>query len=372
MMVFMDMTATIPTGAAAERWSFKSFFVFSLFIGAWIYPVFGCWVWGGGWLAQLGLKAGMAHGAVDYAGSGVVHLQGGTLALVLAWMLGPRIGKYDSNGRPRPILGHHIPMVMFGTLILAFGWFGFTAGSSLAGGDGRIGIVAVNTMLASGSATVFSCLYMWLIFGKPDPSMISNGMLAGLVAITAPCAFVTPMAAFFIGAVAGVLVVLGVFFWERLGIDDPVGAISVHAVNGLWGLLALGLFADGSYGIGLHGCHLFKLADGSLQYFNDLTKAPAGAIEMGVTGMLYGNPRQFLVELIEGAVAIAWNVANALVIIWLMGKVLGSNRVPPEVEIAGLDIPEMGAPGYPEFIDAMSPDQVPSSEIAEARQAMAM
>ena len=203
MMVFMDTTATIPTGALAERWKYSSFFVFSFFIGAVIYPIYGNWLWGGGWLAELGLGAGLAHGAVDYAGSSVVHLQGGSLALILAILIGPRIGKYDAQGRPKPILGHNIPMAVIGTFILAFGWFGFNAGSSLAGSDGRIGIIATNTMLASASGAIFATLYHWWFHKTPDVSMMCNGMLAGLVAITAPCAFVAPWAAFVIGAVAG-------------------------------------------------------------------------------------------------------------------------------------------------------------------------
>src|SRR5579859_6349138 len=149
MMVFMDTTATIVTGACAERWSFKSFFIFSIIVGALIYPLFGCWVWGGGWLAQLGYRSGLGHGAVDYAGSGVVHLQGGALAFITAYLIGPRLGKYGKDGSIKPVLAHHVPMVVVGTFILAFGWFGFNAGSSLAGQDGRIGIVAANTMIAS-------------------------------------------------------------------------------------------------------------------------------------------------------------------------------------------------------------------------------
>ncbi|MES1207438.1 MAG: ammonium transporter, partial [Pseudomonadota bacterium] len=250
MMVFMDTTATIVTGACAERWSFKSFFIFSIIVGAFIYPVFGCWVWGGGWLAQMGYRLGLGHGAVDYAGSGVVHLQGGALALITAYLIGPRIGKYAADGKVNPILPHDIPMVQIGTFILAFGWFGFNAGSSLAGGDGRIGIIATNTMIAGMSATFFGILYMWMRYGKPDPAMMCNSLLAGLVAITSPCAFVTPVGAFIIGGVAGVLVVVSVFFFDKIKVDDPVGAISVHGVNGAWGLIAVGLFSDGSYGQG--------------------------------------------------------------------------------------------------------------------------
>src|SRR5438876_497934 len=192
MMAFMDTTATIVTGACAERWSFKSFFIFSILVGGFIYPIFGCWVWGGGWLAQIGYRWGLGHGAVDFAGSGVVHLQGGALALITAILIGPRIGKYGPDGKVKPVLAHHIPMVQLGTFILAFGWFGFNAGSSLAGTDRRIGIVAVNTMIAGMSATLSGVIYMWSVYGKPDPSMMCNSMLAGLVAITSPCAFLTP------------------------------------------------------------------------------------------------------------------------------------------------------------------------------------
>ena len=336
MMVFMDTTATIVTGACAERWSFKSFFIFSIFVGGFLYPVFGCWVWGGGWLAQLGYRAGLGHGAVDYAGSGVVHLQGGALALITAILIGPRLGKYDKAGKiVNPILPHDIPMVQLGTFILAFGWFGFNAGSSLAGGDGRIGIIAANTMIAGMSATLSCVVYMWMVHGKPDPAMMCNGMLAGLVAITSPCAFVTPMGAFIIGLVAGVLVVWSVFFFDKRGIDDPVGAISVHGTNGLWGLIAVGLFSDGSYGAGWNGV-------GAADYL--------GVAGKGVSGLFYGDSKQLIAQFIECGVGLTWNVVAGGVIFWAIGKVLGSNRVSPEVELAGLDIPEMGLAGYPEFI----------------------
>jgi Amt family ammonium transporter len=355
MMVFMDTTATIPTGALAERWKFASFFIFSLFVGGFIYPIYGCWVWGGGWLAQLGYRSGLAHGAVDYAGSGVVHLQGGAIALVCCWLLGPRIGKYDENGKPKAILGHNIPMVILGTFILAFGWFGFNAGSSLAGSDGRIGITAANTMLASASGALASCLYMWCIHSgrKPDPSMMCNGMLAGLVAITAPCAFVAPWAAFLIGGVAGVVVIWAVLFFEKMGIDDPVGAISVHGVNGAWGLIALGLFADGTYGAGWNNVGLD-------QYM--------GTAGKGVTGLFYGDSKQFVAQLIDVAVCVTWNVVVAGVIFFVIGKVLGSNRPAPEVEIAGLDVPEMGAPGYPEYITPIMPADVSTEAITAAKK----
>jgi Amt family ammonium transporter len=337
MMVFMDTAATIPTGALAERWKFSSFFLFSLLVGSFIYPIYACWMWGGGWLAQLGLNFKLGHGAVDFAGSSVVHMQGGVMALVTAWLMGPRIGKYDSEGRPRPILGHHIPMVMTGTFILAFGWFGFNAGSAMAGTNHRIGLIAVNTMLASGAGALVSTLYLWLRFGKPDPSMMCNGLLAGLVAITAPCAFVAPWAAVLIGAIAGLLSDWSVFFWERRGIDDPVGAISVHGVSGLWGCIAVGLFADGTF-------------TGANGFYNGV----AG----GVRGLFYGDSSQLTAQFIAAITCFIWNFVVAGLGFILIGKLLGSNRVPPEIEIAGLDIPEMGAPGYPEFITPIAPEMV--------------
>src|SRR3954467_7078501 len=305
MMAFMDTTATIVTGACAERWTYKHFFIYSIFVGAFIYPVFGCWVWGGGWLAQLGYRLGLGHCAVDYAGSGVVRLEGCAVAFITALLIGPRIGKYSADGKVNAILPHDIPMVQVGTFILAFGWFGFNAGSSLAGGDGRIGIVAVNTMIAGMSATVSGVLYMWLRYGKPDPSMMCNSMLAGLVAITSPCAFVTPVGAFIIGAVAGVLVVVSVFFWDKLKIDDPVGAISVHGVNGFWGVVAVGLFSDGTYGAGWNGV-------GAPDYL--------GKAGQGVTGLFYGDSKQLIAQLVECGACIAWNVVVGGVIFYAIGK----------------------------------------------------
>jgi Amt family ammonium transporter len=211
-MVFMDTAATIPTGAMAERWSFTSFVLLSLVMSMITYPIYANWVWGGGWLSQLGANFGLGHGHVDFAGSSVVHMVGGVSAIVGAKMLGPRIGKYGPDGRARPIPAHNIPMVVLGTFILAFGWFGFNPGSTLAGTDTHIAIIAVNTMLASASGAFGAYLYLKYRFGTPDVSMLCNGMLAGMVAITAPCAFVTAPAAIFIGLVAGVLVIVSAMF----------------------------------------------------------------------------------------------------------------------------------------------------------------
>ncbi len=202
-MVFMDTTATIPTGAMAERWKFTSFVIFSFVISTIIYPIYANWVWGGGWLSQLGHNFGLGHGHVDFAGSSVVHMVGGVAALVGAKMMGPRIGKYSTDGKAQPIPGHNIPMAVLGTFILAFGWFGFNPGSTLSGTDTHIAVIAVNTMLASATGAFGAYLYMKFRFDTPDVSMMCNGMLAGLVAITAPCAFVTAPAAMFIGLVAG-------------------------------------------------------------------------------------------------------------------------------------------------------------------------
>jgi ammonium transporter, Amt family len=324
-MVFMDTAATIPTGAMAERWKFSSFVLFGFFMSMFIYPLFANWVWGGGWLATLGTNFGLGHGHVDFAGSSVVHMVGGVAGLAGAIVLGPRIGKYTSDGKPVAIPGHHIPMAIVGTFILAFGWFGFNPGSTLSGNDLRISVVAVNTMLASAAGAFSAMLYMWLRYGKPDPSMLANGMLAGLVAITAPCAFVTSFSAVVIGLIAGVLVVLSVFFVERnLKVDDPVGAISVHGVCGAWGVLSLGLFADGVYGDGWNG------------------------VPGTVKGLFYGDAKQFLAELIGIAVCFVF-VFVAFYVFFKICDALFGIRVSKEIEIAGLDLPEMGALAYPEF-----------------------
>ena len=323
-MVFMDTTATIPTVSMAERWKFTAFIPYAFFISMFVYPIYGNWVWGGGWLSDLGVNFGLGHGQVDFAGSSVVHLVGGISALAGAIVLGPRIGKYSKNGTSNAIPGHNIPMAIVGTFILAFGWFGFNAGSTLAGTDLRLTVVAANTMLASGAGAIASTIIMFYKFGKPDPSMMANGMLAGLVAITAPCAFVNPISSVIIGLIAGVLVVYAVFFIDqKLKIDDPVGAVAVHGVNGAWGILALGLFADGTYGDGLNG------------------------ISGGVRGLFYGDFGQFFAQVIGIVVAIIFVFSLMYCLFKLQNKYFGI-RVDPIDEVAGLDMPEMEINGYEE------------------------
>jgi Amt family ammonium transporter len=227
MVAFMDTTATIPTGSMAERWKFKSFMWWGLFCGAIYYPLFGAWTWGGGWLSQLGNNVGLGFGYVDFAGSGIVHATGGAAALAGAMVIGPRIGKFGKDGKARALPGHNIPMALLGGFILLFGWFGFNAASTFAATDVRFTIAAVNTGIAAATGLVASMVWIMKRTGKPDPGMITNGMLAGLVAITAPCAFVDPWAAAVIGLIAGVLVIEAVFFIEKRGLDDPVGAVAV-------------------------------------------------------------------------------------------------------------------------------------------------
>ena len=321
-MVFMDTAATIPTGGLAERWKFSAFVLFSVVIATVIYPIYANWVWGGGWLSTLGTNFGLGHGHVDFAGSSVVHMTGGVMALVGAKMIGARQGKFDEQGNPKPIPGHNIPMAVTGTLILAFGWFGFNAGSTLAGTDARIAVIATNTMLASASGAVLGYLWSVVRFGKPDLTMICNGLLAGLVGITAPCAFVSAPIAVMSGAVAGVLVIEAALFVERkMKIDDPVGAVAVHCVCGVWGILSVGLFANGTYGDGLNG------------------------VAGGVTGLFYGDTGQLWASLIGIAVNFAWVGGVTFAVLKLLDKTMGI-RVSKEIEQDGLDDAEVGVPAY--------------------------
>ena len=330
-MVFMDTALTIVTGAAAERWKFLTFCVSSVLMGAFTYPIFANWAWGGGWLAQLGTNLGLGKGYADFAGSGVVHSVGGLTALAVALIIGPRIGKFNRDGSANAIIGHDISAVLIGCFILAFGWFGFNPGSTLgasAAGCLRIGSVAVNTMLAGCTGTFGAMLFMWALKGKPDASMSANGLLAGLVAITAPSGFVNSVSSCIIGLVAGVLVCMSVAFVEnRLKVDDPVGAISVHGACGLWGVLSVGLFADGKSNYG-----------GS---WNGVTGS--------VTGLFYGDASQLVAQLLGIVTLIGFVFSFSFALNWALEVFMG-HRVSAESELEGLDLPEMGQLGYPEFV----------------------
>jgi Amt family ammonium transporter len=319
-LVFAGTAATIVSGAVAERLKFKAYFLYSLAVSAIIYPIYGHWVWGGGWLAKL--PFGVGH--VDFAGSGVVHTIGGFVGLAGAIILGPRFGKYGKDGKPRAIPGHSITLAALGTFILWFGWFGFNPGSTFSAHQLRIAVVAVNTNLAAAAGAAVAILLVFMKTKKWDVGMMLNGCLAGLVAVTAPCAWIEAWAAVAIGSIAGLLVVLSVYFWEAKGVDDPVGAVSVHAVNGVWGLISVGLFADGTYGLGT-------------------TAAPL------VKGLFYGGGYgQLIAQLIGAAVCVTWAFGLGFIAFKLMDKYFGV-RVAPEEELKGLDIQEHGTPAYPNF-----------------------
>jgi Amt family ammonium transporter len=332
-VVFMETAGYIIVGAICERITFWAFLFCELFIGAFLYPISGCWVWGGGWLSQLGSSMHLGHGYVDFAGSSVVHSIGGFCAMALALILGPRLGKYGADGKPRAFPASNIVFVVTGTFLLLFGWMGFNPGSTLGATDLRISVVAVNTNLAAVAGSAAAMLLWYKLFGKPDITMACNGMLAGLVAITAPCAFVSPTASVIIGVIAGIVVCGGVLFNERiLKIDDPCGAISVHGYSGWLGAVSLGIFADGTYGAGWNGVG---------------TAAYLGKTGQGVTGLLHGDSSQFLVQL-GGATLLAIYAFGATYIIFSAVNAWRSMRVTREVELAGLDVPQFGMLAYPE------------------------
>ncbi len=317
--MFAATAATIVSGAVAERIEFKSYLIYSILVSAVVYPISGHWMWGGlagaqsaGWLEGLGFH--------DFAGSTVVHSVGGWIALAGAIALGPRIGKYRPDGSANPIPGHALVLGTLGVFLLWIGWFGFNPGSYTAGVC-SIGRVAMTTNLAACAGTIAALVTAWLIMGKPDLTMALNGSLAGLVAITAPCDVVTANASVVIGLVAGVLVVLSVFALDRLHIDDPVGAVSVHCVNGVWGTLAVGLFA----------------APVSAGYGNEMV------------GLFYGGGLGFLGVQATGVVCTAaWAFGTGLVIFFALKK-LGILRVSAKTELKGLDLVEHGQDAYASF-----------------------
>ena len=311
-LVFAGTAATIVSGAMAERTKFSAYLIYSFFITSIIYPIAGHWVWGGGWLWTLPFGTGFR----DFAGSTVVHSVGCWLALIGAIMLGPRLGRFTKDGKPIAIPGHSISLVALGLFILWLGWFGFNPGSQLAihgGNADAVALVAVNTNLAAAAGGLVAMVVAWLfVTKKPDLPTTFNGVLAGLVAITAPCAYVTPVASILIGAIGGVIVVYGAILLEKLKIDDPVSAVPVHLMNGVWGTLAIGIFAT----------------------------------ENGVTGLVAGNSSQLLAQLIGVAAIGVWCVVTGAILFGSI-KVLNGLRVSREEEIKGLDIEEHGTEAYP-------------------------
>ena len=307
-LVFAATAATIVSGAMAERTKFRSYLIYSIFITGLIYPIVGHWIWGGGWLSSLGM--------LDFAGSTVVHSTGGWLALAGAIVLGARTGKYDANGNPRPIPGHNLPLAALGVFILWLGWFGFNPGSTMMADPGSIALIAVTTNLAAAAGAILAMITAWFKLQKPDAGMALNGALAGLVAITAPCAFVTPVAAVIIGAIAGVVVVFSVLIIEKLRIDDPVGAISVHGVCGALGTLLLGLFHT----------------EQGILY----------AADKGAAFKFLG------IQFIGVVTVFAWCMVAGFILFYGIKTIVGL-RTSEEEELEGLDYVEHGSSAYPDF-----------------------
>ena len=355
-VVFMETAGYIIVGAICERITFGAFILCELFIGGILYPIFGCWAWGGGWLSQLGHSMHLGHGYVDFAGSTVVHGIGGFAAMALAIILGPRLGKYDKNGKPVAFPGHNLVFVVTGTFILLFGWMGFNPGSTLQATDLLISVIAVNTNLAAVFGAITAMIFWYLKYKKPDISMACNGMLAGLVAITAPCAFVDAPSACLIGILAGLVVCGGVLFNERvLKVDDPCGAVSVHGYCGWLGGICVGIFADGKYGAGWNGT--------ATQAYLNTPSADGKTPLLGVTGLLHGDVSQFLAQLIGSTTMILWAFGATFIVFKIVNSIK-TMRVSKEAELEGLDVPEFGTLAYPE-------DEYPASGV-ESESAVAM
>lgn len=329
-MVFAATAATIVSGALAERAKLNSYMAYSFLISAIVYPIYGHWVWGGGWLATLDFGAG----AKDFAGSGVVHAVGGTAALVGALMIGARKGKFDSAGKALSMPGHNMGYVVIGTMILFFGWFGFNPGSTLAATDLRITVIATNTFLAGIAGAVLAYYIQFVRTGRADVGVTCSGAIAGLVAITAPCAYVDTWAAVVIGGVAGVLVILVAVALESwLKVDDPVWAVACHAGGGIWGLLAVGIFATGDYG--------------------------------GVSGLIDGDSEQIIAQAISAVTVVVWTAVTSFVIFGLIKMTMGL-RASDEDEEVGLDASEFTQPGYvmSESISAPMASAMPSTSMS--------
>lgn len=320
--VLIGVAVTIPVGAMLERWRFGAALLFGGVAAALIAPTYGAWAWGGGWLADLGTM-GLGVGLVDFAGSGVIHLTGGVMALAGALSLGPRIGKANSDGTPNAIPGHNVPMAIVGSLVLAGGWLGVNLGRTLDPFDPRVPGIAAATLMAGASGCLASLAMTRQVFRKPDPTMGCNGLLAGLVAISAPCACVSPAEATLIGCLAGLLVVVSILFVERtLLIDDPVGAVSVHGTCGAFGLLCVGLFAR-----------------------DRPPPGPGAPPAVPVGFFTSGDLGQLGAQAVGVAANLAWVFPTSLVAFALINRLVG-NRVAAGAEIEGLDVPEMGVLGY--------------------------
>ena len=311
-MVFAATAATIVAGAVAERMKITGYLAYAFIIGSLVYPIYGHWVWGGGWLSTLTIMDTV--GVKDFAGSGVVHAVGGLAAFIGAAMVGPRIGRFNKNGSPNTIKGHNVPFIVIGTFILFFGWFGFNPGSTLAANDLRISVIAVNTFLAGVSGAIVALYWTFAKTGKMDIIMGCNGTLVGLVAITAPCAYVAPWASVVIGALAVPVMMFFTYLVERVfKVDDAVGAVPVHLGGGIFGLLCVGIFADGTYG--------------------------------GVQGLITGHAGQLVLQIIDVAVLFAWVAPTMFLTFWIIKKTIGL-RASRKEELQGLDIPEHGMEAY--------------------------
>jgi ammonium transporter, Amt family len=317
----------IPAGALAERWRFSSMVVVGGVVSTTIFPLVARSTRAGGWLADLGVSSHLGHGVVDFAGSGAVHLVGGMVALAGALTMGSRAGKFTHGGRPTAMPGHHVPMFMAGSLILGVGWFGLVIGMGLPLALAPLALAATNTAVAAAASVLAATAYTIWRFGAPDPSLVANAWLAGLVSISAGSVFVGGWAAALIGVVSGSLVVESVLFVERRRIDDLAGVISVHGVCGAWGLLAAGLLAGGRYGDGLNG------------------------ISGPVRGLVYGDGAQFVAQAV-GAIVLALAVFVAAYVLFLVVGRSTGNRVPAHAEREGLDVSELGAAAYPDFVVA--------------------
>ena len=312
-LVFAGTAATIVSGAVAERIKYVSFIVFSFVLVGFIYPIIGHWIWGGGWLAQLGFW--------DFAGSTVVHSVGAWAALAGVLVLGPRLGKYGKDGSIRAIPGHNMTSAMTGCLILWFGWFGFNPGSTMAADPEAISRIIVTTSVAAAAGTLAATAVAWFKLGKPDIGMTINGALAGLVGITAACAFVSVESSLVIGAIAGAMVVFGVIFFDKIHVDDPVGALAVHGMGGIFGTLAVGLFAQDKFMPGTTG-----------------------------DGLFFGGGATLLLHQLTGVAAVAAAVFGVSLVVWLGIKATIGVRVSEEEEMEGLDIGEHGNRAYPDFV----------------------